>query len=75
MPYRTITDLPNSVTDHTPKHAQEIYLAAFNSAYDEYKQACDRKKGSDHEETAHRVAWSAVKKSYSKGSDGRWHKK
>ncbi|EOI3537216.1 ChaB family protein, partial [Cronobacter sakazakii] len=27
------------------------------------------------EETAHRVAWAAVKHEYEKGDDDKWHKK
>ncbi|OKH39726.1 cation transporter [[Phormidium ambiguum] IAM M-71] len=65
MPYQEINDLPDSVTNHLPKHAQEIFLAAFNSAIEEY----------DAEETAFKVAWSAVKHKYEKGEDGNWHKK
>lgn len=65
MPYQEINALPDSVKNHLPKHAQEIFLAAFNSAIDEY----------DEEETAFKVAWSAVKHKYEKGEDGNWHKK
>ncbi len=67
MPYDSIKDLPASVRDNLPKHAQEIYQKAYNSAWDEY----------DHdEERAHRVAWSAVKKKYKKDDDtGKWGKK
>lgn len=65
MPYQQIEDLPDSVKNHLPKHAQEIFLAAFNSAQDEY----------DKEEAAFKVAWSAVKRDYEKGEDGNWHKK
>ena len=32
MPYEKLTDLPDSVRDNLPKHAQEIYRAAYNSA-------------------------------------------
>ena len=35
MPYDTIKGLPSSVRDNLPKHAQEIYKEAFNSAWDE----------------------------------------
>ena len=56
MPYADITDLPASVRSHLPTHAQEIYLAAFNNAWDEYAQRADR------EIVAHKVAWAAVKK-------------
>ncbi|MBA2453512.1 MAG: ChaB family protein [Chloroflexia bacterium] len=67
MPYNKISDLPESVRDHLPKHAQEIYQAAYNSAYEEY----------DHEEErAHRVAWAAVKNDYEKDEkSGDWKKK
>ena len=63
MPYATRTDLPNSVKDHLPAHAQDIYKEAFNSAWDEY--------GKD-EERAHRVAWGAVKEKYHKNASGTW---
>lgn len=36
MPYKTINDLPDSVKDNVPEHAQEIYRAAFNSAWEQY---------------------------------------
>jgi cation transport regulator len=53
-------DLPPGVRNHLPEHAQEIFLAAFNNAWDEY--------GGD-EERAFRVAWSAVKRQYRKRGD------
>lgn len=65
MPYPTIEDLPDSVKDHVPKHAQEIFRAAFNSALEQYEE----------EETAFKVAWSALKRDYEKAEDGNWHKK
>ena len=73
MPYGSINELPGSVKDNLPKHAQDIYKEAFNSAYQEYARPSDRKGDSDREETAHRVAWSAVKKAgYSKDDSGKW---
>jgi len=36
MPYKSISDLPKPVRDHLPKHAQEIFKEAFNSAWHEY---------------------------------------
>ena len=75
MPYSRIEDLPDSVRDHTPKHAQEIYKEAFNSAWDEYKDPGDRRGDAGREETAHRVAWAAVKQKSEKGDDDRWHPK
>ena len=75
MPYQANTELPESVTNVLPDHAQDIYREAFNSAYDEYKAPEDRRGDASREETAHRVAWAAVKQSYEKGDDGKWHKK
>jgi cation transport regulator len=65
MPYRNLEDLPDSVKHHLPKHAQEIFRAAFNNALEEYSE----------EERAFRVAWAAVKRDYEKKDDGNWHKK
>lgn len=75
MPYERITDLPDSVKDNLPRHAQEIYKEAFNSAYDQYDTPSERRGDSGREETAHKVAWSAVKKDYEKGDDDKWHAK
>jgi cation transport regulator len=75
MPYDRRSDLPESVRDHLPPHAQDIYKEAFNSAWKEYSDPDDRRGDASREETAHRVAWSAVKQQYEKGDDGDWHRK
>lgn len=76
MPYKRTSDLPDSVKDNLPAHAQEIYKEAFNSAYDQYDKPSERRGDADREETAHKVAWSAVKKGgYEKGDDDKWHRK
>lgn len=75
MPYSSIEDLPDSVRDNLPKHAQQIYKEAFNSAWDAYKDPDQRRGDASREETAHRVAWAAVKQKYEKGEDERWHTK
>ena len=74
MPYASVKELPESVRDNLPKHAQEVYMAAYNSAWEEYKNAEDRRKGASREEVSHRVAWSAVKKKYEK-KNGNWKSK
>ena len=71
MPYSKLSELPKQVKDNLPKHAQEIYLAAYNSAWEEYKDPDDRRGDATREETAHRVAWAAVKKKYEKQGE-RW---
>lgn len=74
MPYDTKADLPDSVKDNLPDHAQDIYKEAFNSAFEQYKDEEDRRGDASREETAHKVAWSAVKNTYEKSGDG-WKKK
>jgi cation transport regulator len=74
MPYDRNADLPDSVRHKLPEHAQDIYREAFNSAFEEYKSARDRRGGASREETAHKVAWSAVKQKYEKRGD-RWQAK
>ena len=73
MPYSRIQDLPDSVRGVLPKHAQDIYKEAYNSAWDQYDQPSERRGDADREETAHKVAWAAVKKKYTKGDDDKWH--
>ena len=63
MPYRTNEDLPPSVRNHLPEHAQDIYREAFNHAYAAH--AGDVRQ----EEAAHRIAWGAVRRSYEKVGD------
>lgn len=75
VPYSRIDELPASVRDNVPKHAQEIYKEAFNGAWEQYKDPDDRNGDASREETAHRVAWAAVKQKYEKGDDERWHPK
>jgi cation transport regulator len=62
VPYDKLTDLPDRVRNNLPKHAQEIYKEAFNSAEEHYGE----------ESRAHRVAWSAVENKYEKNGQGNW---
>ena len=76
MPYNRLSDLPDSVRDNLPEQAQEIYRAAFNSAWEQYDQPEERRDGRSREETAHAVAWSAVERSYEKDQrTDKWVKK
>ena len=60
MPWASIDDLPDTLRERLPVHAQEIFLAAFNAAWRQH--ACDPAV----EATAHRIAWAAVKRRYRK---------
>lgn len=75
MPYKNLSDLPDQVKNALPKHGQEIYQAAYNSAWDEYQKPSERKGDSSREETAHKVAWAAVKQKYKKNDKGNWVEK
>lgn len=75
MPYNSISELPEAITKHLPTHAQEIYLKAFNNAWEEYKTPQKRRTEETREEVSHKVAWSAVKKKYRKNKEGNWVEK
>ena len=74
MPYTQISDLPKSVRDNLPEHAQEIYKEAFNSAWAQYDTPEERRGQASREEVAHKVAWNAVKQVYEK-QNGKWVRK
>lgn len=65
MPYDQLSDLPPVVKDNLPKHAQEIFQAAFNSASKQY----------DEESRWFATAWAAVENVYEKNADDNWVKK
>ncbi len=75
MPYPGNRYLPDTVRRALPEHAQDIYRKAFNSAWDEYEDPDDRRGDVSREETAHKVAWAAVKKVYEKGDAGGWRRR
>jgi len=65
LPYVSVEDLPAPIRTHLPLHAQEIYRSAFNNAWIEYAT----RGPAQREQTAHRVAWAAVKRKYQKRGD------
>lgn len=65
MPFANLKDLPDQVKDNLPKHAQEIFLAAFNSASKQYEE----------ESRWFATAWAAVENVYEKNDAGKWVKK
>lgn len=64
MLYAKNADLPAPLQKLLPCHAQEIYRAAFNDAYEHY--------GAAREPVAHRIAWTAVKRRYVQRAAGFW---
>lgn len=65
--YTSVQELPKGVRENLPAQAQKIYRSAYNSAHDEHKGE------DDVEQTAHRIAWGAVKQKYEKDRHG-WHR-
>ena len=61
MPYANNDELPRSVREHLPAHAQDIFREAFNHALVRY--------GGD-EAIAFSIAWAAVKRRYEKMDNG-----
>jgi cation transport regulator len=74
MPYESIEELPENVKDNLPEHAQEIFMSAYNSAFEQYDKPGKSRGNASREETANKIAWSAVKEEYEK-KDGKWQKK
>jgi cation transport regulator ChaB len=64
MPYPTLDSLPDWVKK-MPKHAQQIYQAAWNSAFEQYND----------EGKAAATAISAIKTKYEQDNNGEWHLK
>jgi len=72
MPKRKV---PPALRNKLPKRAQEIWVKAFNNAFEQYKDPKKRRGKQSLDEVASKTAWSAVKKEYKKGDDNKWHKK
>jgi cation transport regulator len=74
MRHNSKKDLPTTIRA-LPEGAQQIYLEAYNRAWDEYK----RNPGDDNmtrDSVAHRLAWAAMKHEYEQSWEtGKWYLK
>lgn len=68
-------DLPASVKNSLPPHAQDIYKKAHDNALERYKNPEERRGNESREAVANKVAWAAVKKEYRRVDKGEWEKK
>lgn len=66
MPYKSISELPESVRKNLPKSAARIWMAAFNFSYRKYS-------GWDEGDRA-QYAWGAVKRRFKQDGSGSWSK-
>jgi cation transport regulator len=62
--------------DSLPEHAQHIYKKTHDSAIEQYQNPEKRRGGKKQsaEEVAHKAAWAAVKRDYTKKGN-KWVKK
>lgn len=64
--YKNLSELPDAVKA-LPEHAQQIFMAAFNSAFEQYEgDPSDAKAMEGKEEKCFAIAWAAVKNKYEK---------
>ncbi len=67
--------LPETVRNVLPEHARHIYQKAHDNALEQYEDPKKRRDNASLEETAHKVAWAAVKEEYEKNAEGEWVRK
>jgi cation transport regulator len=65
MPWKTNSDLPDSVKSNLPSEAQSQFREVANSVL----------SSGGSEESAMRQAWGVVKRKWKKGTNGKWIKK
>ncbi|MFP4344320.1 MAG: ChaB family protein [Anaerolineales bacterium] len=74
MRYESLDDLPDTIRDVLPEEAQELYLEAYQKAWDAYKPEIGGDLGQAG--MAHRDAWHVVKKEYVQDEKkGDWYRK
>lgn len=73
MGYNGIEELPTAIR-RLPVNAQHIYQIVFNKVWDGYRDPEDNEEGS-RLETAHKIAWSAVKRKYRMIGNSKWTRK
>ena len=71
MQYEAVKQLPVTIRNVLPEEAQEIYLKAYNQAWEEFTKEDHR--GLNQQGLAHQQAWGAVKQEYVFDLD-QWHR-
>ena len=72
MGYESKSDLPPTIRDVLPEHAQELYLQAHQKGWDEYEEG---QGYLSRDGVAHQRGWTAVQLEYihDQGT-GKWHR-
>lgn len=73
--YESKADLPESLRYDLPEEAQDIYLEAYNEAWENYDP--ERESGeTGRESVAARKAWATVKRDFVKDEEsGNWYRR
>ena len=70
--YESVKDLPETVQDVLPREAQEVYLEAYNTSWENYDEEATSELS--REAFATRDAWTAVKREFTKDEEtGTWY--
>jgi cation transport regulator len=62
MSYQSRDELPETIRDILPPEVQDVYIDAYNTAWDVYEDSSTQTL--DRESVAHRVAWDAVNREF-----------
>lgn len=75
-PDKKLSERTRKQIDSLPEHAKRIYKKTHDSAIEQYQNPEKRRGGKRQsaEEVAHKAAWAAVKRDYTKKGD-KWIKK
>ncbi len=74
MRYESKQDLPQTLQDTLPEEAKDIYVEAYQKAWEEYKEWEGGELG--QQSVAHQKAMAAVKREYTKMEEtGKWYAK
>lgn len=74
MIYTTVTDLPQTIRNELPEHAQEIYRAAYNLTVEEHRASGQNPDEGELHETADQAAWMRVQMEYDRDDSGEWRR-
>jgi cation transport regulator len=74
MTYESKEELPDTIRDVLPEQAQELYVEAYNEAWEAYDERWSSELG--REGVANREAWASVKQEFVQNEETRqWYPK
>lgn len=76
MPFKNLGELPSSVAEVLPPAGRELYAAAHNCAWEQYRRLAGGGGPGSREDMAERAAWLAVSRVFRKDpATGRWERR